>query len=98
MYQIGKSANDNWRLIDEANPEHFWFHLSSFPSSHVILECDNPTNDMFYQAALSCKQATKYKNVPNIKVSYCRVSNLIKGDKIGSVHYKSRRQVEEIKI
>lgn len=97
MYRIGKSAKENWELIDVAKPNYYWFHLSSFPSAHVILECEKPTNDMFYQAALLCKQATKYKNVPNIKVSYCKISNLIKGDKIGSVYYKSRKQIREIK-
>ena len=53
---------------------------------------------MIYIGALLCKNNTKYRNVPNIKVDYCRCSNLIKGDKVGEVIFKSKRQVTQIKI
>ena len=96
--KIGQNAQDNWDLIDQANDNWYWFHLKSFPSSHVILCCDNPTDDNLLNAALFCKKYTKYKNVPNIKVSYCQIKNIKKSTKIGSITYISNRKVKHIKI
>jgi predicted ribosome quality control (RQC) complex YloA/Tae2 family protein len=95
--KIGQSAKENWDLIEKSNPDWYWFHLKSFPSSHVVL-CSSQTSEQnLALAAQFCKQTTKYKNVPNIKVSYCKINNLNKADKIGSVTYISKRKVKEIK-
>tara|TARA_Y100000389_G_scaffold109340_1_gene106403 strand:+ start:7497 stop:7823 length:327 start_codon:yes stop_codon:yes gene_type:complete len=94
---IGQNAKENWDLIDKAEPEWTWFHLKSFPSSHVVLCCPEPTEQNLLSAAIHCKDSTKYKNVPHIKVSYCKINNIKKSDKIGSVSYVSKRKVKEIK-
>ena len=96
--KIGQNAQDNWDLIDESQSEWYWFHLKSFPSSHVVLCCENPSETSLVVAAQHCKQATKYKNVPNIKVSYCRIGNIQKAGKVGSVTYVSKRKVKHIKL
>ena len=49
-------------------------------------------------AAKICKDNTKYKNIRNIKVDYCRCSNLFKGLVIGEVIFHSKRQVKQVKI
>lgn len=98
MIKLGESAVENWTLIDESEADWWWFHLKSFPSAHVILKKDEITENDLFAAANHCKMATKYKNLKNIKVSYCRVKNLKKADKVGAVNYKSNRQVKEIKI
>jgi predicted ribosome quality control (RQC) complex YloA/Tae2 family protein len=40
---IGKSAKENWKLIDDSMPNDIWFHLDDVPSSHVILKTSNFT-------------------------------------------------------
>lgn len=39
-YYIGRSAKENWQLLDDSKKinEHFiWFHLNSFASPYVIM-------------------------------------------------------------
>lgn len=98
LIQVGETAPENWGLIDTSSPEWWWFHLKSFPSAHVVLQKNDITEDDLIVAANHCKMATKYRNLKNVKVSYCRIKNLKKTDKVGAVTYLSKRQVKEIKI
>ena len=39
-FYIGKTAKENWELLDNAkaeNQNYIWFHLNSFPSPYVIM-------------------------------------------------------------
>lgn len=36
VYKIGKNAQNNFELIDEADPNDMWFHLKDVSSCHVI--------------------------------------------------------------
>ena len=102
--KIGNNAEENWNLLDNASDNHLFFHLSSFPSCFVILELDDDIEDFFVlnkileKAAIECKLNTKYKKLINIKVDYCLVSNVTKGEKIGEVYYKSNRKVKNIMV
>ena len=95
---IGENAQENWDLIDSSEGEWLWFHLKSFPSAHVVLHSDNPTNEQMMAAAVYCKDSTKYKNLKNLKISYCKIKNIKKAEKIGSVNFVSNRQVKDIKL
>ena len=95
---LGENATENWGILDDANPTHYFFHLSSFPSGYVILEESNPTIDMIVTCAMYCKTGTKYKNLKNLKVDYCPCYNLEKGEQTGEVIYKRRKLVKQIKI
>ena len=97
-YKIGRDAKDNWKLLDDSKPGDYFFHLSSFPSPYVIVETDNLTDEIIYNASLLCKDHTKYKFMNNLKVDYCLCSNLDKTDKIGEVVYKKKRHVKQFKI
>jgi len=97
---VGENAKENWFLLDQAQPEHYFFHLSSFPSCYVILETEiHPVSmDMIIVAANLCKIYTKYRNFKNLKVDYCLCNNVIKGEVIGETNYISNRKVKQIKI
>ncbi len=96
---IGENKTDNWSLLDNRDERHLFFHLTSFPSCYIILECLEPvSNKIKMKCAEICREHTKYKRLKNLKVDCCECSNLRKGEKIGEVEYKSNRKVEIIKI
>ena len=96
--KIGENSKENWEIIDNSTLNWYWFHLKSFPSCHVIVESEELSEKLVYFAAELCKKNTKYKNVPNLKINYCKIDNLIKSDKEGSVIFKSNRKLKFIKI
>ena len=94
---IGQNAQENWDLIN-FDCDYIWLHLNSFPSCHVIIEDNNPEQEVLEYAAQLCKDNTKYRNLKNLKICYTKCNNLKKGKDIGSVVYKSKRQVKTILI
>lgn len=92
--QVGQNASHNWKLIDNSHPQDLWFHLKSFPSPHVIAKSDCN----IYECAHLCKIKSKYKNWKHIKVIYTPCSNVIKGNSIGEVFFKSNKKVLELYI
>ena len=79
LIKIGENANDNDKIISEANQNDIWFHLDKFPSCHVILSCSKkypPNEKMLYYCAKICKENTKFRNLPNIKIKYTKIKNI----------------------
>ena len=93
----GKNAEDNWKIIQQSEPEHVWFHLNAFPSAHVVIRSSNPSSEEIEHAANMCKKNSKFKNIKNIKVVYTNIGNLSKGEDVGSVIYKSKKKCSYIK-
>ena len=94
---LGENAQDNWNIIDFES-DYIWLHLDSFPSCHVIICDECPDNETIMYASELCKSKTKYKNLKNVKVCYTKCSNLKKGSDVGSVIYKSKRQVKRVMV
>ena len=94
---LGQCAQENWDIID-FDSDFIWLHLNSFPSCHVIIQDESPDNETLQSAAELCKENTKYRNLKNLKVCCTKCSNLKKGSDIGSVIYKSKRQVKTISV
>lgn len=93
----GTSAKENWELLSSSKPEHYFFHLSSFPSGYIILQCDGkPRTPIIQHCAKLCQEGTKYRNLQKLKIDFCPCSNVIKGDKVGEAVYKSNRRVETV--
>lgn len=87
---IGQNDKENWKIIDDSSQKDLWFHVSSLPSSHVILKTNNiDEKDIGKQTlihcAFLCKSNSKYSNHKKISIIYTSVKNLKKGDKPGSV-------------
>jgi predicted ribosome quality control (RQC) complex YloA/Tae2 family protein len=90
QYFIGENANDNWSIIDDANPDDIWFHISDRPSCHVIanIQIKLTKKEMKYvikQGALLCKQNSKYKSERNLTIVYTKIQNVKKTNIVGSV-------------
>jgi predicted ribosome quality control (RQC) complex YloA/Tae2 family protein len=86
---IGKNAKENWKLLDNSEPDDIWFHLDNCSSPYVILEVKNldpiPSN-IISDIAKLCKSRSRCKDLKNVSVIYTTVSNLKKGDALGSVY------------
>jgi hypothetical protein len=98
--KIGKTAQDNWNILNESSQTHTILHLNSFSSPYVII--NKPINQLSKSeitvAAQSCKEHSKYKNYQNLKIFYTSISNVTKADKIGSFHIISRKKLKYINI
>lgn len=99
-YYIGQNAKENWDIIDKSNQNDIWFHLSKFPSSHVILSIPKKvklkdiSKFTLIHCANKCKQYSKLKNSnQKIKVIYTEIKNIKKGKEIGSVFTKKEKYI-----
>jgi predicted ribosome quality control (RQC) complex YloA/Tae2 family protein len=95
---LGQNARENFAILDEAEPDHYFFHLSAFPSGYVLVQSSEMTPALVNIAAEFCKSGSKYKRLRDIKIDYCKFSNLIKGEKMGLVIFRSKRQVSTVKL
>jgi len=96
--KLGESAKENWSLLNAADNHHLFFHLSSFPSGYVILKYEKDISAVMLQtSAQICKNGTKYRNLKDLKIDYCRCDNIEKGEKLGVVHFKSNKKVKKIR-
>ena len=101
LFSIGRNAQDNWDTLDfykTLDKDYWWFHLKSFPSPHVFVQAEEPTEDLVEHAAKLCRDNSKYARISEVKVCYTKCSNVIKDVEIGSVSFKSNRRVKEIKL
>ena len=92
-FVIGQNAVENFKIIDDSQPDDLWFHVAEFPSCHVVAKINDIIDninrkDMKYvvkQGAVLCKQYSKYKSVKNLDIIYTEISNVQKTSIIGSV-------------
>jgi predicted ribosome quality control (RQC) complex YloA/Tae2 family protein len=109
-FRLGRNAQENHELIDDADPDDLWFHLEGHPSGHCILEVnqkeskENSNNynidtvDIIFAANL-VKSYSKLKNHnKKLKVIYTPVKNLKKGKAKGEVIMMNLKKVSFIMI
>jgi predicted ribosome quality control (RQC) complex YloA/Tae2 family protein len=88
--------------ILKLNENYVWFHLSSFPSPHVILEEEMGQKglnlDLILKCAEKCREYSKYKNMKKIYVDYTPLKNLKITDTPGEVEFVSNAQVKKVMI
>lgn len=93
-FHRGENAIDNFNMLDKFKCcyDYIWLHLNSFSSGYIIIEIEKKEllkridyQDILNYAANLCKENTKYKNVPNIKIIWTTISKVIKTEKIGEV-------------
>jgi predicted ribosome quality control (RQC) complex YloA/Tae2 family protein len=94
--KLGDNSKENWELLSdkEIKPDYYWFHLSSYPSGHLVLLSDKINIDLLQECYTICKVHSKYKNHRNLKVDCTQIKNLKKTEKQGEVEYKSNKKVK----
>jgi len=98
-YVIGKDAQDNFDIIDDAEIYHWWFHIDGQSSGHVIAKTDEDINKkilryVIKQGAVLCKQYSRCASMKNVKIVYARIRDVEKTDKIGMVIVKNAKFIE----
>jgi predicted ribosome quality control (RQC) complex YloA/Tae2 family protein len=91
-YFLGKSASDNFTIIDAANENDIWFHINGEASGHVIAKLPEENNytkkqlrQIITQGALVCKENSKYKSQKSVDVVYTYVKYVEKTNILGKV-------------
>ena len=92
-FKIGKNANDNIDIVNAADPNDLWFHISETASCHVIATIPNDIHfnkkQIMYiikQGAILCKQYSKYKSQKKLNIVYTQIKNITLADTPGSVN------------
>lgn len=84
-YRLGENANENHKIIDDADKEDWWFHIDGYPSGHCIVEkIDIDIEDIRFASNI-VKENSKYKNHKNLRICYTQVKNLKKTKNPGEV-------------
>ena len=98
-YTIGKSAYENHHIIDISNPYDLWFHVSDYPSCHVICKLENIRynaklfNKIIKQGAVICKQNCNLKNKKDLSISYTHLKNIKKTNIPGEVSLQNVKYI-----
>jgi predicted ribosome quality control (RQC) complex YloA/Tae2 family protein len=98
---VGKSAEDNLRILRKAQPFDYWMHLRERPGSHAILRRTRGrvVSDLeFLKVGVWVAEQSLKKRASELKgerydllIVECRFVRPIKGDKLGRVHYTHDR-------
>lgn len=82
---LGQNAKENHLLIDNADPNDWWFHIDNSPSGHCIVESIDVNNELIIQAANFVKEHSKLKNNKKVKIIYTQIKNIKKTKNPGQV-------------
>lgn len=88
-FVVGKSAEENWKIISEAEKNYYWVHADGVPSAHIIIEIDIPLTEELQYACELCKQQTKKIQNSSVKFVATQVKNIKFGSKPGEVYFKN---------
>jgi len=95
---MGKSAQDNLKILRSANSWDYWLHLRDFPSAHVIIA--RPKGLKIAEEEIKIvgewliKESLKKNYIGiayEIIICECRHVKPIKGDRTGRVHFQHER-------
>ena len=97
-FVVGKSAEENWKIILDADKDYYWVHAKSIASAHVIIEIDSVLDSEIQYACQLCKQQTKKITSNSTQYVITRVKNIKLGSKIGEVYFKDITDVSDVMI
>jgi predicted ribosome quality control (RQC) complex YloA/Tae2 family protein len=92
-FVVGKSAEENWKIISEADKDYYWVHADGVPSSHIIIEVDVPLTEELKYACELCRLQTKKIKNSSVKFVATQVKNIKFGSKPGEVYFKDDKKL-----
>ena len=97
---VGGNAQENHDIIDAADPEDLWFHLSGQASCQVICKLPEGVEidkkilfKIAKQGAVICKENSSSKSAKNVEIDYTQVKNVTKLEKPGSVTIINNKKI-----
>jgi len=99
---MGKSAQENVKLLKQSKPWHIWFHLKDYPGAYVILFfnkgariSDHTIRDVGTWLVKESFRSQSQLEGAKMAVVYteCRHLKLLKGDRLGRVTYSTAKEL-----
>jgi len=101
-FYIGKTAQDNFHVIDKASETDLWFHIEGQSSCHVVAIIPDGCSakhmkSIIKNGALLCKENTsKLSKSRNVPVIYCFINNIQKTEIPGCVNIHNTMAIKRI--
>ena len=93
---FGKNNIQNDYLsFDYAKPNNMWFHAKDFHGAHLIVNTDNPSEEVLRMCANLAAYFSNGRMSSSVPVNYCLAKNLkkVKGAKAGFVTIKNYKTI-----
>lgn len=101
---IGKSAEDNLKILRKSKAWHLWVHIKDLPGSHGIIAFDKAVKVPLevvrevalwvVEQSLSVKQRESWRGIKcDVVYCECRFVTPIRGDKLGRVTFKNEKTI-----
>ena len=93
---VGRNNKQNDFIVSKlAKDEDFWFHTKDCAGSHVLLRCENPSDELIYKCAKLAKEYSKGSISSKVGVIYTKRKYLKKPPKanLGYVIYKNEQEI-----
>lgn len=93
---VGRNNRQNDYIVSKlSRDEDIWLHTKDCAGSHVLLRCDNPSDELILKCAKLAKEYSKGKNSSKVGVIYTKRKYLKKppGANLGYVTYKNEREI-----
>lgn len=91
IFHVGKSANGNFEIIDNAGENDLWFHVDKEASSHIIAVIPEKIEKKYIkyivkQGAILCKQNSNSRTSKYpVQIIYSKIKNVKKTNICGTV-------------
>ena len=93
---FGKNNTQNDYLsFDFAKPNNMWFHAKDFHGAHLVVNSDNPSEDVLRMCANIAAYFSNGRMSSSVPVNYCLAKNLkkVKGAKAGFVTIRNYKTI-----
>lgn len=93
---VGRNNKQNDFIISKlSRDEDYWFHTKDCAGSHVLLRCENPSDELIFECAKLAKEYSKGKLSSKVGVIYTKRKFLKKPPKanLGYVIYKNEQEI-----
>ena len=93
---IGRNNKQNDFIVSKlAKDEDWWFHTHNCAGSHVLLKCENLTDELIFECAKLAKEYSSASQTSKVGVIYTQRKNIKKPPKapLGYVIYKGEEEI-----
>lgn len=93
---IGKNNRQNDYIVSKlAKDNDYWFHVKDCAGSHVLLKCQEPSDEILLTCAKLAKEFSSASKSSTVGVIYTKAKNLKKpiGANLGYVIYKGEKEI-----